>query len=129
MRINIDKNWEFCLENKMDGYNRFGFWKVMGGGRACEKFLQYNNWDKVDLPHDWALSLPIDNEANHISGGRANSQYNMMASELICNTAETFSVGWYRKTIDFLPEWKDKRIFLEFEGIYHKSRIYVNESL
>lgn len=37
--------------------------------------------------------------------------------------------GWYRKRIVFGPELKDKRIFIEFEGVQKYCKVYLNGTL
>lgn len=34
--------------------------------------------------------------------------------------------GWYRKSLDIRPEWKGKRIALDFEGVFQDCQVYVN---
>ncbi|MGB7156647.1 MAG: sugar-binding domain-containing protein, partial [Tepidisphaeraceae bacterium] len=42
-------------------------------------------------------------------------------------TPEFFvGVGWYRKTIDVLPGWRDQRLFLEFDGVFQVADVFVN---
>jgi len=124
--LNFDKDWRFCFENKMDGYNYFGLWKIEGGARACERFLDFNNWEKINLPHDWAIAMPIDKTANNLAGGRLNCRYNAQMSELLNESNNIYNVGWYRKHFEFNPKWRDKRIFIEFEGVYRDAILWVN---
>jgi len=35
-------------------------------------------------------------------------------------------VGWYRKILDFDPDWKDKRLVLEFDGVFQEAEIFLN---
>ncbi|QGZ97577.1 DUF4982 domain-containing protein [Mycoplasma sp. NEAQ87857] len=62
----------------------------------------------LNLPHDWSIYLDysptISNEWGALEGG----------------------VGYYRKTFDVEPEWKDKEISIHFEGVYMESEIWVN---
>jgi hypothetical protein len=34
--------------------------------------------------------------------------------------------GWYRRTIDVPAEWRGKRLFLEFDGVFQVADVYVN---
>ncbi len=66
------------------------------------------HWRQVDLPHDWAVEGSFDPQANPWHGFLP------------------VGVGWYRKTFD-LPEGdKDRRIFLEFDGAFRDSTVWVN---
>ena len=35
-------------------------------------------------------------------------------------------VGWYQKSLTLYPEWRGKKIFIEFEGVYMNARIWLN---
>ena len=35
----------------------------------------------------------------------------------------------YKKTLSVLGDWKDKNIVLEFEGVYEKAMVYINNNL
>ena len=70
----------------------------------------YNDswWRKLDVPHDWAIEG--DFYAGHPSGAGGG--------------ALPGGIGWYRKYFT-LPADKDK-YFIEFDGVYMNSTIYVN---
>lgn len=34
--------------------------------------------------------------------------------------------GWYARTVDLPEDWKDRRIFLRFGGVYRAARVWVN---
>ena len=67
-------------------------------------------WRTVDLPHDWSIegSFSKDNPAT-ISGG-----------------ALPGGVGWYKKTFAIAESNKDRMIFVEFDGIYRDSEVWIN---
>lgn len=70
-----------------------------------------SGWREVVLPHDWSIELDfshdVTGEIGHLKGG----------------------VGWYRKRF-ILPEaLRDKRILLDFGGVYMDSAVYVNGRL
>lgn len=58
-------------------------------------------WYNVGLPHDF--SIPYWQEESHYTG-----------------------YGWYRKTFTVGPEWEGKRLFLDFDGVFHTAELYVN---
>ena len=37
-----------------------------------------------------------------------------------------YEKGWYRKSFDYDPTWSDKRIYIEFEGVYRDYTLLVN---
>ena len=74
-----------------------------------------SSWQKVSLPHDWAVDLPYSPEASHSHG------YKCISWKYPEN-----SVGWYRKHIEIPAEDKGKQFFIEFEGIYRDSEVFCN---
>lgn len=74
-----------------------------------------SSWQKVSLPHDWAVDLPYSPEASHSHG------YKCIGWKYPEN-----SVGWYRKHIEIPVEDKGKQFFIEFEGIYRDSEVFCN---
>ena len=74
-----------------------------------------SSWQKVSLPHDWAVGLPYSPEASHSHG------YKCIGWKYPEN-----SVGWYRKHIEIPAEDKGKQFFIEFEGIYRDSEVFCN---
>lgn len=74
-----------------------------------------SSWQKVSLPHDWAVDLPYSPEASHSHG------YKCIGWRYPEN-----SVGWYRKHIEISAEDKGKQFFIEFEGIYRDSEVFCN---
>jgi len=65
-------------------------------------------WRKLDLPHDWSIEGPFDkNNPTRGSGGFLPS-----------------GVGWYRK--HFTLDSKNKRVFIEFDGVMANSDVWIN---
>lgn len=73
----------------------------------------YNDsgWRQLDLPHDWSIEGTYEQTAN---GTDWQSGY------LPAGT------GWYRKTFAYNPDWKDKKVRIQFDGIYLNSEVWIN---
>ncbi|PWT77720.1 MAG: glycoside hydrolase family 2 [Bacteroidetes bacterium] len=73
---------------------------------------QFNDasWRKLSLPHDWSIELPFDKKSPTGTGGGALRG----------------GVGWYRKTFQIPKESKGKRIFIDFDGVYMNSEVWIN---
>lgn len=67
-------------------------------------------WRILDLPHDWSIegSFGPDNPAT-IGGG-----------------ALPGGIGWYRKKFTLPASAKDKLVFIEFDGVYRNSEVWLN---
>ena len=97
-------------------------WRFYRGGVQGAEMPGFDDskWRKVDLPHDWSIEdlpgthIPFDpNAISQVSGG--------------------FTVGgtgWYRKTFIIGTEQKNKRIHIQFDGVYMNADFWLNgESL
>jgi beta-galactosidase len=70
----------------------------------------YSTWRLLDLPHDWSIELPRD--AKNVSS-EAGGWFPM-------------GVGWYQKSLVLDPEWRGKKVFIEFEGVYMNAKVWLN---
>lgn len=68
------------------------------------------SWRELDLPHDWSIEGPFDKENPATPGGGALPG----------------GKGFYRKTFVLDPATTGKRVFLEFDGIYRDSKVFLN---
>lgn len=125
-KICINKDWLFTFENNIDHFNHFGFEKYMDASGAPARFYEYCNWQKIDLPHDWAVGLKKDLRANTFAGARASSEFHRYTTEKHSDVETVYSVGWYRKTFFAPEEWESGRVFIEFEGVFRDTTVWVN---
>ena len=65
-------------------------------------------WEDVQLPHDWSISLDFDVKAGGASGYLPGG------------------IGLYKKTFSLPAAYRGKKISVIFDGIYHKATVYVN---
>ncbi len=75
---------------------------------AWQAWYDDSCWERVSLPHDWAVSHPFSK--NHSSG----------------TGYLPGGIGWYRIHIKPDPSWENKHISITFDGIYKNSRIWCN---
>jgi len=67
-------------------------------------------WRTLDLPHDWSIEGPFVN--TNPSGGAGGF-------------APT-GIGWYRKTFRVPPTWRDRKVAIQFDGVYMNSEVWIN---
>jgi beta-galactosidase len=123
-RLLLDFGWRFHFGNANDPAKDFGF----GGGRsgnfqktgnfiaASSLAFDDGEWRALDLPHDWAVELPFENDPALASKG---------FYPLGRNYPET-SVGWYRRVFEIPPADAGKRITIEFDGAYRETMVVFN---
>ncbi len=69
-----------------------------------------SNWRRLNLPHDWAIEGDFAEDAPSGTGGGALPG----------------GIGWYRKTFDVSSDDLKRHLFIEFDGVYMNSTVYVN---
>ena len=125
-RLNFNKDWLFRFEKDLEACNEYGFRKYNSAIGAANRFYKHSNWQRIDLPHDWAVSLQKTLDANVFAGGYPNTHLDRSHSMGYTNADEVYSIGWYRKEFSLGEEYRDKRLFIEFEGIFRDAIIWVN---
>jgi beta-galactosidase len=78
-------------------------------------------WRIVDLPHDWSIEdLPGQTEGSVIGP---------FSKAAIGSLGTGFTVGgtaWYRKNFTIDKADKDKIAYLQFDGVYMNSDVWIN---
>ncbi|MBB3057133.1 beta-galactosidase GalB [Mucilaginibacter gotjawali] len=86
---------------------RFNLGDVAGGEKLDVKD---GTWRVLDLPHDWSIEgkfskeNPATPEGGALPGG----------------------IGWYRKTFTVPASAKNKLVYIDFDGVYQKSTVWIN---
>ena len=124
-KINFDKGWQFAFGDASSPAKDFGCGteyfnyltkaaSIHNEGPYSMKF-DASGWAEVDIPHDWVVDLPYAGEASH-SHGYKTVGYDYPQT----------SVGWYRKTFTVPADDYGKHLWLQFDGIFRDSRVWVN---
>src|SRR5207248_4155514 len=77
---------------------------------AQDPGLDDSQWRLLDLPHDWSIEgefsekNPAMPEGGALPGG----------------------VGWYRKTFNLPASDKGRLVFVDFDGVYRNSEVWIN---
>ena len=96
--LGFDHDWHFYrpAENELPA-------KAQASAAAVPIFPRDAEWEAVTLPHTVRL------EPRDVSGGR-NYQ----------------GVCWYRKSFRLKPEWKDRVVYLRFQGAMQVADVWLN---
>lgn len=80
-------------------------WRFLPAGvaYAFEEDYDDSGWERVSLPHTWNSKDPFDDDGTYKRG-----------------------IGWYRKELHLDSRFKDKEVFLNFEGANQVADVYVN---
>ena len=72
--------------------------------------LDISKWRTLDLPHDWSIEGEFSEGNPATTGGGALPG----------------GIGWYRKTFTVPESDKDKLTFIDFDGVYRNSEVWIN---
>jgi beta-galactosidase len=123
-RLLLDFGWRFHFGNADDATKDFEYGTAQAGNfQKTGNFMPAgaiafddSDWTAIDLPHDWAVTLPFTNNPSLASKG-----FYPLGREY----PET-SIGWYRRVFDLPAEDKGKRLMLEFDGAYRETMVVFN---
>ena len=91
--ILFNNNWKFHKGDTQD---------------ADKENFDDKSWRQLDLPHDWSIEGPFDQQwasgTGYLPGG----------------------IGWYRKTFRITTEMQSKKIYIYFDGVYNNSEVWIN---
>ena len=98
-RISFNKEWRFALTEKQ--------------ANASAPDTDDSNWRVLNLPHDWSIEadFSLDNPATPGGGALPGG------------------MGWYRKHFKLSESDKGKVIYIDFDGVYRNSRVWLNGHL
>jgi beta-galactosidase len=119
-RLLLDFGWRFHLGHATDAaldFNfRGNFSKTGGFGPVSTVLFDDSDWEAVDLPHDWAIELPFQND-----GALSSKGFYPLG-----RTYPATSIGWYRRILDIPASDAGKRITLEFDAAYREAAVIFN---
>src|SRR4051812_344665 len=130
-RIRLD-HWRFHLGHGANMDKDFGFGrdqrtfaKAGASADAARPEFDDSKWSEVTIPHDWAVALPFAPPKRPPPKDRADS----MAAhgfKAIGREYPENSIGWYRTPIAITAADKDRRVWLEFDGVFRDCVVFVN---
>ncbi len=122
-RLLLDFGWRFRLGHAGDPALDFGLGAgaqtfAKSGGFVPPGSLRYDDsaWQAVDLPHDWAVDLPFENDRSLVSHG----------CKPLGRRYPATSVGWYRRVFEVPGSDAGRRISLEFDGVFRDAIVVFN---
>ncbi|HXB34430.1 MAG TPA: glycoside hydrolase family 2 TIM barrel-domain containing protein, partial [Puia sp.] len=122
---NFDIDWKFHLGNATDPHRDFNYSianilaKTGDAANTCIRIdFDDRSWQTVQLPHDWAVSLPFANVDNDDVGAHGYHAVGALFPEN--------SIGWYRKTFTLAHSDSGRRFVLRFDGVFRDSKVWIN---
>ena len=68
-----------------------------------------DKWQDLDLPHDWSIKGPFSEHPGSATSAHLPT-----------------GIGWYRKHFTVPAGYKNKKVVIEFDGIYQNSEVWLN---
>ena len=86
-------------------------WKFLRGDMpdAQQPDFADTGWRSLDLPHDWSIEGPFTEQPGSATFAHLPT-----------------GIGWYRKHFNIPKSYTDKKVVVEFDGIYQNSEVWVN---
>ena len=127
--------WQQPDEGKAEYINLNGTWKFKyvpgtssgpGSSEFQAKDFDDSSWDTIRVPLSWEMAnygkpvytnvgYPFQDKAPNANVGW--TQYGV---------TDHNATGFYRRTINIPETWKDKRVFVHFDGVYSAAVVWVN---
>ena len=127
--------WQQPDENKAEYINLNGTWKFKyvpgtssdpGASEFQANDYDDSSWDTIRVPLSWEM-------ANYGKPVYTNVGYPFQDNAPNANMGWTQygvtdhnATGFYRRTITIPETWKDKRVFVHFDGVYSAAVVWVN---
>ena len=119
-RLLLDFGWRFHFGHATDMAQDFNFRgnfsKSGNFGPLSTLLFDDGDWKAVDLPHDWAIELPFQNDPALSSKGFYP----------LGRAYPATSIGWYRRIFELPASDAGKRITLEFDAAYREATVILN---
>ena len=125
--INLNGTWKFKyvagIETSSSWFNKTA---TPGASEFQAKDYDDSKWDNIRVPLSWEMAnygkpvytnvgYPFKNDPPNANTGM--SQYGVVDHN---------ATGFYRRTITIPETWKDKRVFVHFDGVYSAAVVWVN---
>jgi beta-galactosidase len=112
-RLSLDRGWLFhegdipfpLIIGHQASYNNA---KAGSSSGAASPEYDDSSWKHVNLPHDWAVEQPFDENANIAQGYRQRG------------------IGWYRRHFRLDPADHGKHLEIQLDGVATHSTIWIN---
>lgn len=117
MTLNLNGMWKFKYTP---------YWKA-GKPEEADFYgdeADVSAWDEIDVPSCWEMKGYDKPVYNNVGFAFVNNP--PMVEALLPQDYDRSPVGSYRRTFTLPADWKDKRIFVHFDGVYSAAAVWVN---
>ena len=127
--------WQQPDETKAEYINLNGTWKFKyvagtsygpGSSEFQAKDYDDSNWDDIRVPLSWEMANYGKPVYTNVGYPFSNNPPNANSGMSQYGVTDHNATGFYRRTINIPATWKDKRVFIHFDGVYSAAVVWVN---
>ncbi|WP_288575818.1 glycoside hydrolase family 2 TIM barrel-domain containing protein [uncultured Prevotella sp.] len=127
--------WQQPDETKAEYINLNGTWKFKyvagtssGPGSSEFQAKDYNDsgWNDIRVPLSWEMANYGKPVYTNVGYPFENTPPAATVGYTDYGVTDHNATGFYRRTINIPATWKDKRVFVHFEGVYSAAVVWVN---
>lgn len=133
--LHYEQPWQQPDETKAEYINLNGTWKFKyvagtssGPGSSEFQAKDYNDsgWDDIRVPLSWEMANYGKPVYTNTGYPFSNNPPNATVGYTDYGVTDHNATGFYRRTINIPATWKDKRVFVHFDGVYSAAVVWVN---
>ena len=133
--VHYAEPWQQPDESKAEYINLNGTWKFKyvpgtsyGPGSSEFQAKDYNDsgWDNIRVPLSWEMANYGKPVYTNVGYPFSNNPPNANSGMSQYGVTDHNATGFYRRTINIPATWKDKRVFVHFDGVYSAAVVWVN---
>ena len=131
--------WQLPDESKAEYINLNGTWKFKyvagtsswwssspGSSEFQAKDYNDSGWDNIRVPLSWEMANYGKPVYTNVGYPFSNNPPNANTGMSDYGVTDHNATGFYRRTITIPETWKDKRVFIHFDGVYSAAVVWVN---
>ena len=127
--------WQQPDETKAEYINLNGTWKFKyvagtsygpGSSEFQRKDYDDSGWDDIRVPLSWEMANYGKPVYTNVGYPFSNNPPNANSGMSQYGVEDHNATGFYRRTINIPATWKDKRVFIHFDGVYSAAVVWVN---
>ena len=127
--------WQQPDETKAEYINLNGTWKfkyvagISSGPGSSEfqaKDYNDNSWGTIHVPLSWEMANYGKPVYTNVGYPFSNNPPNANSGMSQYGVTDHNATGFYRRNINIPATWKDKRVFVHFDGVYSAAVVWVN---
>ena len=124
--INLNGTWKFKYVAGIETSSWFNKTATPGASEFQAKDYDDSKWDNIRVPLSWEMANYGKPVYTNVGYPFKNDPPNANTGMSDYGVTDHNATGFYRRTITIPETWKDKRVFIHFDGVYSAAVVWVN---